>query len=566
MPPIPFLVRATSLRADSVPLPTRGPAPWRAAAKFSLLAPFTVLGACGGGGGGGGVSPATVTLRVVVTGDGSVASSPAGILCSGDCSAEFAVATPITLTATPAAGAIFAGWTGGATSSESSTTFALTASTTITVAFAPEPAPGWTDVRTVTSPSAQEVRAVLDAAGRATVVWHGFSSASDPLLSVFASRSIVGGAWSPPVEIDAQATEYAVDPQIAVDQATGRVMALWLTAGGELWGRAFAPETGWGGAQRIDGKGTHQGAALRNHRVGVDGIGEAVAVWEKNDPLNTFSIWSSRFELGSGWTAPAVIEDNVDFPWDQDAIPQLAVLGSGNAVAVWRSLGANRLGYWTNTFQPSSGFGTATDLVRDGPGVTGFRPALVGDGQGNVVLAWNELEFLPPQQRLSTVYARRFVGGSWQTGRQQLGPGVAVTANVHAEPALGLAPAGHAVLAWALEDRAVRAAVAAPGGSFGSVQTVKPTSANLEADLVTAAADDLGRGFVAWVQWRPNLDDPQVWISRLEPGAGFGAPVQHQPNTLLASQLNLAMNGSGQALVVWNQLGQIASRFFVPGP
>ena len=45
------------------------------------------------------------------SGSGSVSSSPAGIDCGGTCSASFAT-TPVTLTATPAVGSAFTGWSG----------------------------------------------------------------------------------------------------------------------------------------------------------------------------------------------------------------------------------------------------------------------------------------------------------------------------------------------------------------------------------------------------------------------------------------------------------------------
>jgi subtilisin family serine protease len=49
------------------------------------------------------------------TGAGSVSSSPAGIACDSACTASFAPATPVTLTATPAEGSTFAEWRGACT-------------------------------------------------------------------------------------------------------------------------------------------------------------------------------------------------------------------------------------------------------------------------------------------------------------------------------------------------------------------------------------------------------------------------------------------------------------------
>jgi bacillolysin len=59
------------------------------------------------------------TLNVTTSGsaEGTVTSSPTGILCGIECSKDFASGTPITLTATAAAGGRFAGWTGACTGS-----------------------------------------------------------------------------------------------------------------------------------------------------------------------------------------------------------------------------------------------------------------------------------------------------------------------------------------------------------------------------------------------------------------------------------------------------------------
>lgn len=55
-------------------------------------------------------------LSVNVTGSGTVASNPAGISCnSGTCSSNFSAGTAVSLTATPAAGYSFTGWSGACT-------------------------------------------------------------------------------------------------------------------------------------------------------------------------------------------------------------------------------------------------------------------------------------------------------------------------------------------------------------------------------------------------------------------------------------------------------------------
>ena len=77
----------------------------------------TVTGSGGGSGsGGGGVAggAAVHTLKVTVTGNGSVTSSPAGIDCGTTCSASFPNGTAITLTPRPGSDSNLTAWTASA--------------------------------------------------------------------------------------------------------------------------------------------------------------------------------------------------------------------------------------------------------------------------------------------------------------------------------------------------------------------------------------------------------------------------------------------------------------------
>jgi hypothetical protein len=93
-----------------------------------------------------GTTPQVFNLSVVRAGGGSgaVTSSPAGINCGTTCSASFNQGTPVTLTASPAAGSTFAGWSGGGCSGTGTCTVTLTAATSVTATFQMQPpaAPG----------------------------------------------------------------------------------------------------------------------------------------------------------------------------------------------------------------------------------------------------------------------------------------------------------------------------------------------------------------------------------------------------------------------------------------
>ncbi|MBK7191861.1 MAG: hypothetical protein IPH80_05210 [Myxococcales bacterium] len=79
---------------------------------------------------------AALTVATAGTGAGTVTSSPAGINCGSDCSESVAVGTVVTLTATPAVNATFAGWSGGGCAGTGACVVTVAAATTVTATFA----------------------------------------------------------------------------------------------------------------------------------------------------------------------------------------------------------------------------------------------------------------------------------------------------------------------------------------------------------------------------------------------------------------------------------------------
>ena len=77
----------------------------------------------------------TLSVSTAGSGSGSVTSVPAGIDCPSGCSAQFQNGASVTLTATPASGSVFAGWSGGDCSGRGTCTVELTADTTVTATF-----------------------------------------------------------------------------------------------------------------------------------------------------------------------------------------------------------------------------------------------------------------------------------------------------------------------------------------------------------------------------------------------------------------------------------------------
>lgn len=81
-------------------------------------------------------APSTFGLTVVVSGPGSVGSTPPGISCGASCSASFAASSSVTLTATPAPGATFVSWTGACSGSSATCVVTMSAARNVGATFA----------------------------------------------------------------------------------------------------------------------------------------------------------------------------------------------------------------------------------------------------------------------------------------------------------------------------------------------------------------------------------------------------------------------------------------------
>jgi hypothetical protein len=95
--------------------------------------------------------PSAYTLNIVKsgTGSGTVASSPSGLNCGSDCSESYSANTKITLTATPASGSTFTGWSGDSDCSDG--VVIMTANRACTATFNKTVVQGVPDISTSTS-------------------------------------------------------------------------------------------------------------------------------------------------------------------------------------------------------------------------------------------------------------------------------------------------------------------------------------------------------------------------------------------------------------------------------
>ncbi len=81
----------------------------------------------------------TLTVSLSGSGSGTVTSSPVGISCGSDCAENYAPGTSVVLTATPAAGSSFNGWSGACSGATAQCTVSMGSSQSVTASFVSAP-------------------------------------------------------------------------------------------------------------------------------------------------------------------------------------------------------------------------------------------------------------------------------------------------------------------------------------------------------------------------------------------------------------------------------------------
>ncbi len=140
----------------------------------------------------------TVTVTDAGSGAGIVESSPSGIKCGSTCSASFASGTKITLTATPAIGSTFTGFSGGGCSGTSPCVVTLSSSQAVTATFLAE---GTSHILTVTKLGSGAVASTPSGISCGSTCSGTFSSGTSVKLTAspdpgFAFSGFTGGGCS----------------------------------------------------------------------------------------------------------------------------------------------------------------------------------------------------------------------------------------------------------------------------------------------------------------------------------------------------------------------------------
>ena len=370
-------------------------------------------------------------------------------------------------------------------------------------------------------------------AGEAVLTW---IQDDGPVNDAYASLYYPGYGWGPATQVENLDLGDATEMDSAID-ASGNVLALFRIWDGtkfSVYSTHYSVSTGWGAPTRVD--------ALPGDvfwlRVAMDTAGDGMAVWQQYDGT-AYSIFASRFDATtSSWSAPTAVEASTNYAYGSD----VAMDGSGNAMAVWTQWDGSQYSNFANYYRAGAGWGMPALIETSA--VSAGAPAITMNRNGDALVTWSWWTGTN-YDAAATSYSPSSGWGTAVTLENTPGDGYT------AVPAMD--DAGNGMVVWQVWGNAQWDLWAIRHNVVGGWQMPTPldTAGNDAAD-VYVALDPAGNGFAVFRQYNGQTWD--IVARRYVANQGWNAPAVLTTGTEQTYEPKVAVDGHGDAIAVWGQL------------
>lgn len=343
------------------------------------------------------------------------------------------------------------------------------------------------------------------------------------------------GAWSTPVNLSA-AGQTGLVGDVAMNP-TGSAVAVW-TRGNIVQASRLVSGT-WSSSVDIssilDGPDAHP-------RVGIADNGNAVAVWINLVTGGDDFIQASMLNAVTGlWSSPVTISSPIVPGEDADA-PQVAVNGSGSAVAIWlfkdevggdRSIQANAFtaGAWGT---PTGSLSTSTTVEAPQVGINAL---------GQAIAVWTGS--VGPN---TLIRSANFNGVTWSSpisisvaGQSAIAPQVAVNA------------IGNAVAVWNRSNGTYTIVQAATSSTLTPGVWSSPVDLSTTGQNATRSAVGIASSGNAVAVWDRFNGTHEIVQSSILTSGTWSSPVDLSATGASALTPQVIENASGQIVVAWER-------------
>ena len=412
------------------------------------------------------------------------------------------------------------------------------------LAAAPASAGGWLAPGDISEAgeSADEVQVASDPAGDSIVVWERYAGKRWFLESAYRST---GGKWQAPVPI----AEGAEDPQLAFD-AAGDAVLIWRLPGesSEVVQSAFRPAGGeWEAPVTISKERPHTFSLA----LAMNASGDAVAVWAIYEEGVAKSVEGASRLAGGEWQGGLAVAGE---PPDWD--PDVGIDGAGNALAVWRTYSPSLDECLVQSAaRPAGGEWEAPQTIATEL-YPGKGPRLAMNEAGDAVVAWGRYQGPPRQKKPggsppilceAKKGATEEVRGASKSVGEEWGGTIAFSEKAEGkDPQAAIDASGHPLVVWEASG-AIQST-----SSGGSVTISNPATNSFRPKL---AMNSQGDAVATWLTIEGLTDQRQAAVKTGSAGWGPLSNISAPEEEVLGA-VSPAIDGSGNATAAWIHLGE----------
>ncbi|MBL1260616.1 MAG: hypothetical protein COB33_008815 [Thiotrichaceae bacterium] len=347
-------------------------------------------------------------------------------------------------------------------------------------------------------------------------------------------------SWGTATLIENNDTGLASSPQITID-SIGNAIAVWLQSDGartSIWANRYTADGTWGSAELIETDDT--GNAV-TPQVAMDGSGNALAVWSQSDGVRN-NIWANRYTAGGTWgTAQKIETDDAG----SATAPQITVNSNGDAVAVWQQIDSGNISnIWANHYASAGTWGSAETIepnTRDA-----ITPQVTMDTAGNAIAIWSQDDSF----RFNIQTNRYTAGTGWNPYAQRL---ESVDSGSAENPQITFDSAGNAIAAWSHYDGSryniwTNRYTAGVSWSIEQLIENKDTSDASAPQIITDADNNVQ---VIWTYTAEGTIRANRYIAATNSWEGDVRVSREISET--AHDVQVATGSSGNAIALWSQ-------------
>jgi uncharacterized protein YheU (UPF0270 family) len=408
---------------------------------------------------------------------------------------------------------------------------------------------------------AHQARLSMNNNGKAVIAW---SQLNDSIAYQIFKGEYLNGAWvypSGPSDNVSPGGYDGADPQVATDN-NGNVIIVWSESNGhkdQIYKSEYRNGS-WSYPSSLNDSISPTDQDAFQPQVAMDNSGNAIIVWRQYDG-SFYQIFKSEYRSGA-WTHPTGIDDNVSPGGGGAADPRIAMDDSGNALIVWNQYDGNfyqifkseyRSGAWTH---PSA---LSDNISPDGQSTSENEVAM--DNNGNAIIVWSQNDGTVKQ-----IFKSEYRSGAW-TNPANLADNISPDSLGSLDPHVAMDDDGNALIVWRQSDGSFVQVFKSDyrNGTWvnptGPTDNISPDNQNVSD--VNVAMDDNGNAIIVWGESDGSFD--QVFKSEYRNGVWThptGLTDNISPNGQITSDAQVAMDNNGNALIVWTQSNGTSPQVF----